>query len=272
MKPLRAFLTLTAIALLAMERVQGSQAATEAIPVGIYPSYPPLDMRDPATNKLEGFDVELAQDMAKKMGARIKWEESSYAELISATKTGRIRMFFNGMDDTKERRKQIDFVDYIQSGDQFIVPASKPVADPLALCGKKVAISRSTNSPNTLAMWNKDSCEKAGRPDAVYLPAENSIDARMQMLQGRADAVMMDSLTIPYVIAQAKGAYVTVGQPLNFTLMGIGVTKGDTALQERIVRALQSLIDDGTYGKLIAKWGLSSTSAVREATINAGKI
>jgi polar amino acid transport system substrate-binding protein len=270
MKSVRSFLTLATAALLTAGAVYGSSASAETIPAGIYPNYPPLDMRNIETNKLTGFDVELGEAIAQKMGAQIKWEESSYAELISAVKTDRIRVFFNGMDDTPERQKQIDFVDYIRSGNQFIVPSAKAVHDPLELCGKKIAISRSTSTPVSLANWNKNSCEKAGRPDAIYLPAENSIDARMQMQQGRADAVMMDSLTIPYIIAQSGNAFATVGEPLDFTLMGIGVTKGDQALQQRIQKALQALVDDGTYGKLLSKWKLSPSSAVQTATINAG--
>lgn len=268
MKPFRPLLALAATVLLSAGAMYGPQAAAEKIPVGIYPSYPPLDMRDPETSKLKGFDIDLAEAMARKMDAQIAWQESSYAELVPATQTGRIRMFFNGMFDTPLRQQQISFVDYLQSGNQFIVPADKPVGDPLDLCGKKVAISRSTSAPASLEKWNKDSCAKAGRPAAIYLPAENSIDARMQMQQGRADAVMMDSLTIPYVIAQSHNKLATVGQPLDFSLMGIGVTKGDQALERRVAGALQALIDDGTYGKLIAKWGLSSTSAVRKATLN----
>lgn len=259
-------MVLSAVAILG---VSTAAYSAEPIKAGIYPSYPPLDMRDPTTNALTGFDLELGAALAAKLGRPLDWTETSYSELIAAIETGRIEIFFNGMFDTPERQKQIGFVDYLRSGSQFITSAASPFKTPDSLCGKKIGISRMTDTPATLQRWSQRVCEKSGRPPAVYVPAENEIDARSQMMQGRTDAVMMDSLTIPYVIAQNKNAFVTVGDPIEYTPMGIGVAKTDIALQKQLAAALQSLVDDGSYTKLLKKWGLSSTSAIAKVTIDA---
>lgn len=244
-----------------------SVQAAEAIKAGTYPSYPPLDMRDPASNTLTGFDIELGEALSKKMGRPFSWVETNYSELIAATKTGRVDIFFNGMFDTPEREQEIGFVDYLRSGSQFVTLASSPNKTAISMCGKRIGISRMTSAPAVLARWNTSDCAKQGLPAAIYVPAENSIDARMQMKQGRVDAVMMDSLTVPYVIAQ-DASLAMIGTPIEYTAMGIGVAKNEMALGKDVAVALQSLIDDGSVGKLMAKWNLPATSALNKVTIN----
>ena len=240
--------------------------------VGVYPSYPPLDLRDPATGALTGFDIDLSRLLAKRMGVSFDTQETAFAQLVASVQTGRIALFFNGMNDTAPRRELIGFVDYLSSGTQFMVRAKDPAAggDATALCGRKVAGSRGTNLPGQIAEWSKANCESAGRPAVTFLGADNNIDARSQLKQGRADAMVQDSLTIPFAMAQEPGTYATVGAPFDVLVMGIGVGKGDTALQEALRTALQALIDDGTYAALLKTWNLPATSALAKATINGG--
>ena len=287
MQGIQAFLGRSLFALLALSvvactglSVSVAHAAPVQIKAGVYPSYPPLDMRDPQTNTLGGFDIDLGNALVAKLGAeagsrfdtRIDWVETNYAELIAAVKTGRIDIFFNGMFDTPERRTQISFVDYLRSGSQFMTMASTPVGSPEALCGKKIGISRLTSMPAELATWSAEHCEKAGRPAMIYVPADNSIDGRIQMKQGRTDAVLQDSLTVPRTISQEQGRYAIVGEPFAYHPMGIGVTMNDPDLQKRLALALQQLIDDGSYAKLMAKWGLQASSAVKTVTINGAAV
>lgn len=245
-------------------------AAQNSLAVGIYPNYPPLDMRDPATNKLKGFDVDLGNHIAQKLGQEIVWKETAFPQLIASIQTGRIALFFNGMDDTPERQKIISFVDYLKSGTQFMTLSANKAAfsSAASLCGKKVAASRGTNIPQQVAAWSKAHCIAQGKPAIVFLDADNNIDARSQLKQGRVDAMAQDSLTIPYIQNQEPGTYLTVGEPFDYTIMGIGVGKADTALQARIVTALQGLMDDGTYARLLRKWGLPPSSGMTKVTVN----
>ena len=109
-----------------------------------------------------------------------------------------------------------------------------------------------------------------GLAPITVLGADNSIDARSQLKQGRVDAMAQDSLTIPYVQSREPGVYASAREPFEMTIMGIGVTKADTALQASLASALQSLVDNGQYAALLKKWGLPETSAVARATINGG--
>jgi polar amino acid transport system substrate-binding protein len=262
------FAASTVLCLLALGAVADPLSAQ--IPVGVYPSYPPLDMRDPATGALSGFDIELGQQLAKRLGTRFDMQETAFAQLVASVQTGRISVFFNGMNDTAPRRELISFVDYLRSGTQFMVRAADAgaAANQDELCGKKIAGSRGTSLPGQIAEWSKTHCEGSGKPAVVFLGADNNIDARSQLKQGRADAMAQDSLTIPFIQIQEKGVYRTIGEPFDMTVMGIGVTKSDLALQAALAAALQAMIDNGEYAALLDKWNLPASSAVSHATIN----
>ncbi|MCB8879879.1 ABC transporter substrate-binding protein [Acidisoma cellulosilytica] len=244
--------------------------APKQITVGVYPSYPPLDMKDPATGTLRGFDVSLGQALAQRMGSTMVLQETSFAQFIASVETGRIDLFFNGMNDTPAREKTISFVDYLRSGTQFMVRAAdaKTYSTPEDLCGKTVAGSRSTTLPQQIADWSATHCVASGKPGIRFLDADNNIDARLQLKQGRADAMVQDSLTIPYVQSQEVSVYATLGQPFDTTVMGIGVGKSATALQIALQKALQSMMDDGSYKSLVQTSGLPANAAIAKATID----
>ena len=98
------------------------------------------------------------------------------------------------------------------------------------LCGKKVGTTRSTSFPVEIEKWSKQNCEAAGKPAIQYVPGENSIDVRNQLKQGRIDAAVQGSETLPYAQSQEAGKYRVVGEPFAKGYQGIMFRKDDTAL------------------------------------------
>ena len=94
-------------------------------------------------------------------------------------------------------------------------------------------------------------------------------NARTQLRQGRIDAAMQGGETLPYIMAQEPNTYVPVGEPTRWTNFGVGVGKDDMELANAIAVALKSLVADGTYAKLAAKWSLTP-SMLPAITINDG--
>ncbi|NVN11370.1 ABC transporter substrate-binding protein [Nguyenibacter vanlangensis] len=234
------------------------------IAVGLYPSYPPLDMRDMRTDALEGFDVDLSAALLQRMGMAGRVVETSFAQLIPSLETGRIQMFFNGMMDTPARRQSIAFVDYLQSGVQFLTLSDEPhrPLDPQDMCGRMVAASRITSEPAHLLHWSERICVARGLPPVVLFAAENSADARLQLMEGRVVATLQDSLTAPWIIARNHGRFRALGAPFDMAPLGIGLSKDDRDLTCRVQRALNGLQADGSYLRLIRKWGLPPESAL----------
>src|SRR5258706_2796721 len=237
--------------------------------VAVTPNYPPLEFRDPATNELIGFDVDLAEALTRKLGVKLEWQESAFEQMIPALATGRVDAIISGMSDLKARHDANSLVDYLRSGPQFFVQASRAgeFRDMQALCGKSVGASRRTSFPGEIAAWSKAHC---GDNPIKVVGTEGSADARTQLKQGRVDAGVQGNETLLYVMSKEPNVYAPVGAAISAQFTGIALTKGDAGLQTAMVEALDALIADGTYKALLDKWQLSS-NAIEKVTINAGQ-
>ncbi|ANI54813.1 ABC transporter substrate-binding protein [Pseudomonas sp. DR 5-09] len=241
------------------------------IVVAIMPNYPPMDFKDPATNKLTGLDYDLGNALAERLGVKIKWQETGFEQMINALTTDRVDMVLSGMTDTAERQASVTFVDYFTSGPQFYTLQKNAATNEIIdLCGKKVGTSRRTTFPAEIAEWSKANCEAAGKPAINVIGTEGSADARAQLRQSRIDAAMQGSETLSYLKTQEKDMYKTVGQPISVQFTGLGVSKKKPELSEAVKVALQSMVDDGSYGAILKKWDLE-LGAIKTVTVNAGK-
>ncbi|MEY9400673.1 ABC-type amino acid transport substrate-binding protein [Bradyrhizobium japonicum] len=83
-------------------------------------TYAPMEYRDPATNELVGLDIDLANELAKRLGVKIVWSETPFAELIPSLQTRRADFIISGISDRASRREIADFVDYLATGPQFL--------------------------------------------------------------------------------------------------------------------------------------------------------
>jgi len=243
-------------------------ASRGSLTVAVVPNYPPMEFRDPATDALAGFDIELGEALARKLGLRIAWQETSFEQMMPALATGRVDAILSGMTDLATRHEAASFVDYLRSGPQFFVQQSRaPSPGMAALCGKAVGASRRTSFPQEIAAWSDAHCP--GDPIRV-VGTEGSGDARIQLKQGRIDAAVQGSETLPYVMEQEPRAYAPVGTPIATQLTGIALPAKETGLQQAVAAALDGLIADGTYQALLAKWHLAD-NGIEKATVNAGR-
>jgi len=236
------------------------------------PNYAPISYKDPATNQLMGFDVELGEAIAKELGVKIEWQETAFAQMISSLVTGRVDIVMAGMSDLPGRREQVDFVDYLKSGAQFYTSQANAatIKTPADLCGKKVGASRSTNWPAQIEEWSKQNCVAKGKPAISVVGTEGSIDARTQLKSGRLDAGVQGSETISYNQKLEPNTYVILGTPFTESLMGIPTPKTDPQLRDAVKGALERLQNNGTYDQIAAKYGLAANK-LSPITVNQGK-
>ena len=231
-------------------------------------TYAPMEFHDPATNELQGLDVDLAEAIAKRLGVGIGWTDVPFDQLIPSLQTGRTDFIISGLSDRASRREAMDFVDYLATGPQFVVLDGSAAKAPPDLCGMKVGTVRSTSFPVEIESWSKANCASAGKPAIQYVPGENSIDVRNQLKQGRIDAAVQGSETLPYAQSNEPGIYRILGQPIAVGYQGIAFRKDATSLRAAVIEALAGLMADGTYKAILAKWGLGA-NAVAEPMLNA---
>ncbi|MEZ2142746.1 ABC transporter substrate-binding protein [Bradyrhizobium sp. DN5] len=241
---------------------------TGALKLTVNSTYAPMEYRDPKTNELVGLDIDLANELAKRLGVKIVWSETPFAELIPSLQTKRADFIISGISDRNSRRETADFIDYLTTGPQFFVLDGHEAMAAADLCGKKVGTTRSTSFPVEIEKWSKQNCEAAGKAAIQYVPGENSIDVRNQLKQGRIDAAVQGSETLPYAQQQEAGKYRVVGEPFAIGYQGIMFRKDDAALREVVTEHLAAMIADGSYKKILDKFGLGA-NAVAKPMMNA---
>ncbi|MET3906074.1 polar amino acid transport system substrate-binding protein [Bradyrhizobium sp. S3.3.6] len=271
---IRLSLSLGLAALAAIATAQAAELPAEikqagALKLTVNSTYAPMEYRDPASNELVGLDIDLANELAKRLGGlKIVWSETPFAELILSLQTKRADFIISGIQDRSSRRETADFVDYLTTGPQFFVLTESDAKGATDLCGKKVGTTRSTAFPLEIDKWSKQNCEPAGKPAIQYVPGENSIDVRNQLKQGRIDAAVQGSETLPYAQAQEAGKYRIVGGQLSTGYQGIMFRKDDSVLRDVVTEKLTAMIADGSYKAVLDKWGLGA-NAVTQPMLNA---
>jgi polar amino acid transport system substrate-binding protein len=246
-----------------------AQGAKTVINAATVPKYPPFEFKDPASSKLIGFDIDIVDAIAARMGIKVNWIDSSFDQLISSIETKRADIIVAGMADTPERRASVSFLDYLHANSVFFTlrvnAARFPDMD--ALCGRRVATARRTIWPAAIEKWSDDHCIGAGKPAVIVVGTDGSPDTRLQLNQGRADAAVQGAETIPYQNTIEGSRYVILGKPFLVQQMGLGFAKDASQFGQKLKQALAALIADGSYQDLLRKWDLTD-SAIEQAMIN----
>ncbi len=259
--------------LMAVAAAQGAELPEQIKQAGVLQltvssTYAPMEYRDPTTNELVGLDIDIGNELGKRLLLKVVWSEAKFSEIIPALQTRRADFVISGISDRLSRRDNADFVDYLKTGPQFFVLADSPAKATIDFCGKKVGTTRSTIYPIDIERWSKASCEAAGKPAVEFSPGENAVDVRNQLKQGRIDAAVQGSETLPYALKQEPGKYRIVGEPIGSGYQGIMFRKEDTVLRDTVMEALGAMIADGAYKAILAKWSLAD-NAIAKPLLNA---
>jgi len=214
-----------------------------------------------------GYDVDLAKATAAKLGLRVTYQDMPFGSLITSLQSGRVDMTMAAMNDTAERQKQIDFVDYFRSGITIMVQKGNPagVTGPDALCGKAVAVVQGT-SQQEFATAQSASCTQGGKPPVAVTATDSDTQNQNQLRTARVAAVVNDLPSAVYIARTAgDGSFFEIvpGEPINGGPYGIGVNKADKPLTTALSGALSALVADGTYRKILDAWGVSQGAVAR---------
>jgi polar amino acid transport system substrate-binding protein len=236
--------------------------------------YEPFEYED-ENGVLTGVDVELGALISQKLGTEVRFNDAVFDTIIASLESGTNDIIISSMSDTVERQAKVDFVDYHIGGSQMIVAKGNPenITNPLSLCGKTVIVQNGTIQIDLIGTMS-EGCKVSGKKEITLTQLPDAPSMQNALRAGQGDAVMMDSLVAQDAAAKAgDGQYFDVvtdpdapnGYDAGF--VGIAILKKDTDLRDAIQAALQSLIDDGQYADLMAKWNMSA-NAVVSASVN----
>jgi ABC-type amino acid transport substrate-binding protein len=238
--------------------------------------FPPMEMFD-ENQKLTGFDYDLAQAIGAKLGVTMELQTQAFDSIIPSLQSGKHDVIMSGMNDTPERQKTIDFVDYFYAGFSILVPAGNPekVTTVLDLCGQNVAVQKATVQAEILHGYDEQ-CTAAGPGPMKIAELPLETDVQTAVRSGKAIADVVDSAVASYAAQTAGGGTMfevvrDAANPAGYNPVytGIGVLKKDAELSKALLLALQAVVADGSYEKILAKYDMSDY-AVDAAGINLG--
>jgi polar amino acid transport system substrate-binding protein len=227
--------------------------------------YPPYAFLTKA-NKISGIDPDLSVAIGKPLGVTVHLQSVSFENSLLGLQRGTYFMV-TGSDITAAREKTLDMVSYLADHYEFMTLASKPALGTkvTALCGLKISTVAADSS---IAVLNSDSkiCTKAGKPAITVTTFADQGSAVLAVQSGQADATTATVTNLGYVSAQAKGKFRLGGPTYNYVYIGIATKKGN-GVAKSLAKAINVLIKNGTYHKILAKYGVTD-DAVTQAKVN----
>ncbi|ANY08321.1 transporter substrate-binding domain-containing protein [Pseudonocardia sp. HH130630-07] len=198
----------------------------------------------------EGFDIDVARDLARRLGVRLETQPVTSSNRIANLETGKVDILAASMVQTRERDKAIDFTTtYFQETMKLLVMGDSPYRDLDDLAGRKIVVAQGSIQETLVPKV----C-----PTCSVLSVAKWTDTMQAVLSGQADAIFATEGTIngsKAALDRSGTATRVIGPdgllPLPYA---IGIRQGDSALRDALNRELMAMQDDGTYGRLVEKW------------------
>ncbi len=227
--------------------------------VGSDTTYPPQESIDPSSKKAVGFDVDLITTIAARMGLRANIVSTDFTTIIDSLTNKRFDVVISGVTVNPDRQKKVDFVTYFNAGESLLVPAGDPehLKSVTDLCGLQVGVQKGTVEQDDLTASSQQ-CVKNGKPPVQMTILQSQTEVVQLLVNRRVAATYQDSPVTDYYIKLNPGQFTVGGSVVNAAPEGIAVRKGDTSMFRAIQTSFNQVKGDGTYHKLIARWGLLS--------------
>ncbi|MEV0183642.1 glutamate ABC transporter substrate-binding protein [Streptomyces sp. NPDC050625] len=220
------------------------------IKIGIKYDQPGLGLKEP-DGSFSGFDVDVATYVAGKLGYKpnqIQFVETKSADRENALARGDVKFIAATYSINDERKQKVDFAGpYLLAHQDLLVKKDSDISKATDLNGKNLcSVTGSTSAQNihdTIA------------PKANLKELSGYSECIAALQSGAVDAVTTDDSILAGFAAQDKykGQFKLAGLKLSNENYGVGVKKGDTATLDKINKALESMVSDGSWQKAVDK-------------------
>lgn len=209
----------------------------------------PNSFIDPKTRQFIGYEIDLANAVAKKIGVKATFKQVAVAARIPELQQGHVDALAASLTHNKEREALVDFsITHFVTGSKVLVKKSSGLKNVTDLAGKKVVtVKGGTQEPNL----------KRAVPTAEVVTFETTQQAFQALQQGKGIAYVNDEASLYSDVLKLgpKGKdYVLLPQNLNVEPLAFGIKKGETSLKTVIDETLRELEASGEANKLYEKW------------------
>jgi polar amino acid transport system substrate-binding protein len=248
--------------------VPGSVKANGALTIAADATYAPNEFIAPDGRTVIGFDADLSKALGQVLGLKVNLTNATFDTIIPGLASGKYHLGISSFTDTREREQTVDFVTYFVAGTSFYVKSSggpdiKSLAD---LCGRTVAAEKGTTQAAD-AQEQSATCKSAGKPSVTVQVYNDQNAVNLALSSDRAQVAMADSPVAAYQVKQSKGTFKLTGSPYGTAPYGIAIPK-NSGMADPVLAAVKHLMANGTYMKILDKWGVKG-GAISNPAINA---
>ena len=234
--------------------------------VGMDTSYAPAEFLAEDGKTPIGFDVDIAKALSNMFGLEAVPQTSNFDSIIPSIGT-KYDIGISSFTITPERMEAVDFVSMFKAGSTWVVKKGNPnKVDTSDLCGLKIAVQTGTTQEEEVNAAAKQ-CKADGKSEVQILSNKLQTDVTTNVATGKADVFYADSPVAGYAIAQTEDTLEALGEDVGVTKEAVAIKKGDSDTAKAVQAALQKLMDDGTYMKILKHWGVEA-GAIDNAEIN----
>jgi polar amino acid transport system substrate-binding protein len=236
--------------------------------IGTDASYAPNEFLDADGKTVVGWDVDLFNAVAAKLGLKTEWQSATFDAIIPGVQSGKYEMGISSFTINDERKQQVNMVSYFSAGTQWGTKKGNPTGiQPDNACGKKVAVQTNTVQDTEDLPKRDEACTGAGNPAITIDRYQRQDQATASVVSGKDDAMLADSPVLAYAVKQTNGQLELLGDIYDAAPYGYVIEKEQTEFAQAVADAVAALISDGTYKTVLEKWGVEA-GAITDPAVN----
>jgi polar amino acid transport system substrate-binding protein len=230
--------------------------------------YPPQEFFDERGVPV-GSDIEIGEEIGRRLQLQTTIVNSIFDTIIDAVNGGKCDIVISAQNITAEREALVDMIPYFKAGQTFVVASGNPagIHTELDLCGKRIAAQSGTievqfieGTGDYVDQSLSQTCRAAKKPAIHLRQLDKDDEAVAALIAGEVDAYFVDSPAGGYHVDQHLDQLELSGLTLEVAVQGISVPKDKSELRDAVAAALDSMVADGTYRAILAKYGVADGS------------
>lgn len=216
--------------------------------VGFDQDFPPMGFVGD-DGEYTGFDLELAEEVAKRLGLEYKAQPIAWDSKDMELESGNIDCIWNGFTITGREDDYTWTEPYMANQQVFVVANDSGINSQADLAGKIVEVQTDSSAEAAL----KEAPELTATFKELLTTADYNT-AFMDLEQGAVDAIAMDVIVAGYQIQQRNADFKILDDSLSEEEYGVGFKKGNTELRDKVQATLEEMAEDGTLKEISEKW------------------
>ena len=217
--------------------------------LGLDDAFPPMGFRD-ENNEIVGFDIDVAKEVAARMGVELKFQPIDWDSKVIELDSGNIDCIWNGLTITEERQDQMTFsLAYMKNRQVVVVRGDSDIQTLDDLTGKTLCLQAGSSAADALA-GNEEFKNTLGQ----VVELSDNVTAFLELEGKTSDAILMDEIVAAYNIKQNGQDFRILEESLADEEYGVGFRKADKALAAEVDKQLKAMAADGTLAKISDTW------------------